>query len=177
MKKIVLSTLMLTLLSTNSLADNIIGGAIGYGAQEFELNNITNEGDEFNFDLYYRYMINKNIGVEAGWQSATGGIGSFIIDQISEVKDAHYSGPRIASYFQYPIFNETYAYAKLGVNKYKLDYLLNDISSNESDLGFEGSIGFEKRFKPGIGLNLEYRLINSSIIKANQFLIGFSYKF
>ena len=176
MKIVTLTTLLLTALSTNVWADSVIGTAVGYGAQQFDLNSETIDGDEFNVDIYYRYMLNQNIGFEGGWQAATGGIGSFMIEQISEIKDANYSGPRVATYLQYPIFNANYIYTKLGVNRYTLDYTLNDVSKSASDLGLEASLGLESRFDSGLGLNFEYRIVHSSFIKANQWLVGVSYQ-
>ena len=49
--------LCLTLFSSHSFAEHVVGAAIGYGTQEFKINQTTNDGDAFNLDAYYRYMI------------------------------------------------------------------------------------------------------------------------
>lgn len=177
MKKVSLSILCLALFSSYSFAEHVVGTAIGYGNQEFKLNQTSNDGDAFNFDAYYRYMINPYIGIEGGWTSAIGGIGSFIVGQVAEVEDANFSGPKVNLFLQYPFISNNFIYTKLGANKYTVDYTINKVSKNDSDVGFEASLGLESRFNSGLGLNMEYRNINNPIIKANQFMVGISYQF
>ncbi|MDD9196802.1 porin family protein [Aliivibrio sp. S3MY1] len=177
MKNIVKSILCITLISTNAFAEHVIGANVGYGNQTFKLNKTTNDGDAFNIDAYYRYMLTPFAGLEGGWTSSMGGIGSIIVGEFSEIKDASFSGPKASLFLQYPLINNNYIYTKLGVNKYTVDYTINDVSNDESKVGFEASLGFESRFSSGFGINVEYRNINNEIIKANQFMLGASYKF
>ncbi|MGR6835086.1 outer membrane beta-barrel protein [Aliivibrio wodanis] len=177
MKKISLSILCLTLFSSHSFAEHVVGAAIGYGTQEFKMNQTMNDGDAFNLDAYYRYMINPYIGIEGGWTAAVGGMGSFIVGQVAEVKDASFSGPKVSMFLQYPLISNSFIYTKLGANNYTVDYTINNVSKDDSDVGFEASLGIENRFNSGLGLNVEYRNINNPIINANQFMVGMSYKF
>ncbi len=177
MKSRPLSILFLILFSSYSFSEHLLGVALGYGNQEFKLNQTTNDGDAFNIDAYYRYMMNPYIGIEGGWTSAVGGIGSFIVAQVAEIEDARFSGPKINLFLQYPLSSNNYIYTKLGANNYTLDYTINRVSKEDSNAGFEGSLGLESRFNSGLGLNVEYKNINNPIIKANQFIMGMSYKF
>ncbi|MGR6831027.1 outer membrane beta-barrel protein [Aliivibrio wodanis] len=84
---------------------------------------------------------------------------------------------KLVWFLQYPLISNSFIYTKLGANNYTVDYTINNVSKDDSDVGFEASLGIENRFNSGLGLNVEYRNINNPIINANQFMVGMSYKF
>ncbi len=177
MKNKYLSIICLSLLSACANAEHIIGGAIGYGGQAFHLPQEANDGDVFTFDAYYRYMFNPYIGAEVGITTSFGGVGSYLVGQLSEVGDASFSGVSSSLFLQYEILNNTLAYTKLGINHYALDYTLNNVSKEASDMGLGGSLGLEYRFDFGLGMNIEYRHISHSLVDVNELMIGSSYQF
>ncbi|OCH16741.1 MULTISPECIES: outer membrane beta-barrel protein [unclassified Aliivibrio] len=181
MKKISLFVICLTLFPLHSFAEHIVGTAVGYGSQKFKLNDGGSFGDSFNLNTYYRYMINPYIGIEGGWTSGGGGIVSGLINIVSEVDDDTFYGPRTSAFLQYPLmenhFINNFIYTKLGANRYKVDYTIDNVSKSASDIGFEASLGLESRFNFGLGLNIEYKNITNPIIKANLLMVGMSYKF
>lgn len=157
---------------------HIIGADLTYGSLDINFKQVaTDLGDESGFDIYYRYMLNPFIGVEGGWTSAEGSIGSFLISQVSDVKDVSYSGPNAKIVFQYPIIADSFVYTKLGVNYYNVDYTFNKNEFDESHIGYEASIGLGTRFDFGLGFNLGYRYLDNKLVSSNQVVLGANFAF
>ncbi|SGZ00304.1 OmpA-like transmembrane domain protein [Moritella viscosa] len=179
MKKLIYGLVSLITIASMANADeNIIGGTLGYGTQEFNFKKHTaNDGDSFTFDLYYRRMATKNIGVDAGYIGSTGGIVSAFVGELSEIKDASFSGPRLSLYGQYPLNSSNVIYTKLGASFYQVDYTLNKVDQSDHEIGADLQLGWEMLLNSGIGVNLGYQYGKSSTVKMNNFYIGTSYHF
>lgn len=187
MKKALL--VAMSLLSAGAYAgesNHVVGGSIGYGVQDFESDDDKEfgAGDSFAGDIYYRYMLNNNFGIEAGLMSGTGGVASAISGIFSSVDNISYKGVRAAVYGQVPFSKSNYLYAKAGMSANQLDYDISgffssnevkSIESNGSD--FYGAVGWGIRFQSGLGLNLEYQYVPVQELKVQNFSIGMSYRF
>ncbi|WP_318450407.1 porin family protein [Photobacterium leiognathi] len=176
--KTAFTLLSLTLLSQTALAnENIIGGSIGYGTQDFNLKYDANDGDTVAFDIYYRHMLSDYMGVEAGYTRSYDGIFSDFTSLLSSADVSSYGGPRLSLYGQYPLSHGNALYAKVGVAYHDVDYKMNNVKHNESKVGADLQVGWEKRFHNGMGINVGYQFADSSILTMNNFYVGTSYRF
>ncbi len=170
--------LSLTLLSQAAVAnDNIIGGSIGYGAQNFKLKYDANDGDTVPFDVYYRHMLSDYMGVEAGYTRSSDGILSDFASILSTAYVSSYGGPRLSLYGQYPLSHGNSLYAKVGVAYHDVAYTVKDVKHHESKVGGDLQVGWEKRFHNGMGINVGYQFAHSSILTMNNLYVGTSYRF
>ncbi len=181
----------ISLLSAGAYAgesNHVVGGSIGYGVQDFE----SDDGKEFGAgdnlvgDIYYRYMLNDNFGIEAGLMSSTGngGIGTAISSIFASVDNISYKGARAVVYGQVPLSESNHLYAKAGMSANQLNYdvsgffssdVIKSIESDGSD--FYGAVGWGIRFQSGLGLNIEYQYVPVQELKVQNFSIGMSYRF
>ncbi|CAH1607283.1 OMP_b-brl domain-containing protein [Vibrio jasicida] len=154
---LVLSTLSLSAHATTN--KHIVGTNLGYGAVNYDAPTSEESGDMFLGEVYYRYMLTQNIGIEAGFKGAFDGIGSILVSPISEVTDTSFSGPRLSGYASYPLGAGFELYGKAGVTAYTLEYTykVNGQSRNieESSIGGEAAAGIGWSYKH-LGLNAEY---------------------
>jgi len=179
MKKLLCCLIPLITMSAMANADdNVLGGTLGYGTQEFNFKNHTaNDGDNFTYDLYYRRMMTKNIGVDAGYVDSIGGIFSGITGTFTELNVTEFSGPRLSLYGQYPLNSSNALYTKLGASYYQVDYTLNKVDKSEREVGVDLQLGWEIVFNSGIGINLGYQYGKNSILEMNNVYVGASYHF
>ncbi|MCL1058278.1 porin family protein [Shewanella gelidimarina] len=185
----ILTILVAGLLSCNAMAaegDHIIGGSVGYGANEldgFESDNSTS-GDNVVYDVYYRYMWHDNFGVEAGYFSGSSGVFSALGSIFGQINNIEYSGLRVTLYGEYILSERNRLYAKLGASANELSYKWgsswsNDElqSSNENDVDLYTAVGWEVRFHSGFGMNIEYQYIPIQALTAQNVNFGISYQF
>ena len=184
-----LSIVIASILSFGAMAgesNHIIGGNIGYGGQDFEADNGEKYGggDSVGIDVYYRYMLNDNFGLEGSIFSDSGGIASAFTGLISTVDNISYKGVRAAIYGQIPLSESNSLYAKLGASANELNYDVSGVfgsgttESIETDgTDFYGAVGWGIRFQSGLGLNLEYQYVPIQELIVQNFSIGMSYRF
>ncbi|GGI83308.1 membrane protein [Shewanella hanedai] len=179
----------ISLLSAGAYAgesNHVVGGSIGYGVQDFESNDGKefSVGDSFASDIYYRYMLNENFGIEAGLMAGTGGVASAISGIFASVDNISYKGARAVVYGQVPLSESNHLYAKAGMSANQLNYdvsgffssdVIKSIESDGSD--FYGAVGWGIRFQSGLGLNIEYQYVPVQELKVQIFSIGMSYRF
>lgn len=187
MKKVMLVAMSLACFGANAgELNHVLGGSVGYGVQDFESDN----GDEFGGgdsiggDLYYRYMLNDNLGFEAGIFSGSGGIASALTGIFTSVDNISYKGVRGVVYGQIPLSESNHLYGKVGMSANELSYDVTGIFNSderkriESDgSDFYGAVGWGIRFQSGLGLNLEYQYVPVQELKVQNFNIGLSYRF
>ncbi|AQS39417.1 Outer membrane protein beta-barrel domain [Shewanella psychrophila] len=184
-----LSIVIVSILSFGAVAgesNHIIGGNIGYGSQDFEADSGEKYGggDSVGIDVYYRYMLNDNFGIEGSVFSGSGGIASAFTDILTTVNNISYKGVRAAIYGQVPLSESNSLYAKLGASANQLNYDVTGIfgsgttKSIETDgTDFYGAVGWGIRFQSGLGLNLEYQYVPIQELIVQNFSIGMSYQF
>ncbi|HIF9169115.1 TPA: outer membrane beta-barrel protein [Photobacterium damselae] len=164
---------------------NVIGLNLGYGG----LNASTklkdfDSSDLFDGDLYYRRMFNENFGLEVGYRSSTGGLGSMLISPLTKITDISYYGPHTDLYANYPLTGGFSLYGKAGINYYKLDYTYQtNIEGKkqqhritDSELGGEIAAGVEWRYE-WLGFNLGYMYSKSDLIETSGVQFGTSIHF
>lgn len=169
---------MLSLNADASESPHILGGSLGYGSQEFETKTGKYDaGDTVNGDLYYRYMLNENVGFEAGYLAGSGGMVSAMVSTISEIKNLSYNGVRTTVYGEYALSSGNSLYAKLGAAYTQVSYEINKQDMDSDDVGFYGAVGWQYRFKSGFGLNLDYQYIPMKELELQGINFGVSYRF
>jgi hypothetical protein len=185
----ILTILVAGLLSCNAMAaegDHIIGGSVGYGFNEFDGfdNDDSSEGDNFVYDIYYRYMWHDNFGVEAGYFSGDAGVGTALTSIFTGIKNVEYSGFRLTLHGEYMLSERNRLYAKLGASANELSYERGSIFgsdefslSNENDVDLYTAVGWEVRFHSGFGMNIEYQYIPVQALTAQNVNFGISYQF
>ncbi len=184
-----LSIVLTSILSFSALAgesNHIIGGNVGYGGQDFETadGEQYGGGDSIGIDVYYRYMLNDNFGLEGSVFSGSGGVASVFTSFFSTVDNISYKGVRAAVYAQVPLSASNSLYAKLGASANQLNYDVSGVfgsgttESIETDgTDFYGAVGWGIRFQSGLGLNLEYQYVPIQELIVQNFSIGMSYQF
>lgn len=166
-----------------SESNHYIGGTLGYGFHDFETKDhgTANFSDSITADIFYRYMMNDNFGVEIGAMSGSGGAFSIFSDIWHDVKGLSYKGVRATAYGKLPLSASQSLYAKVGATHQWIDYDIvedKDRSSiSETDHGFYGAIGWEFRFRNGLGLNAEYQYAPMSNLTLNSYNVGINYPF
>ncbi|GIU42627.1 membrane protein [Shewanella sairae] len=183
----ILSVLIAWLLSCNALAaqgEHIMGVNVGYGSQDFEgvSSDSSTSGDNVMYDIYYRYMWQENLGVEAGYFSGSGGIMSAFVGIITKVNSIEYKGFRTALYGEYMLSRSNRLYAKLGASANELSYDLegrNDgvTSISDKDVDLFSAVGWGIRFNSDLGMNIEYQYIPIQELTVQNLSIGISYRF
>ncbi len=164
-------------------SDHYIGGTLGYGFHDFETKDhgSANFSDSITADIYYRYMINENFGVEVGGMSGSGGAFSIFSDIWHDVKGLSYRGVRTTAYGKIPLSASNSLYAKAGAAYQWIDYDVTQdkdrVSVSETDNGFYGAIGWEFRFRNGLGLNAEYQHVPMSNLTLRSYNVGVNYAF
>jgi len=159
-------------------SSHVLGGSLGYGAQEFETKNGKYDaGDSFTSDLYYRYMLNEHWGLEAGYLAGSGGVVSALVSAISDIKDLSYQGVRTTVYGEYALSRGNSLYAKLGAAYTKVSYEMDKQEMDSDDVGFYGALGWQYRFRSGFGLNLEYQYVPMKELELQGVNFGISYRF
>ncbi len=149
---------MFSLSAYASTNEHSIGANIGYGGLDYNGQNKFS-GDMLIGDLYYRYMPKHNFGLEIGYKSAIDGIGSTLVNAISEVSEDSFSGPRLSGYTSYALGSGFELYGKAGVTYYTYKYTYkengqsNDI--DQSSIGGEVSAGIGWNYKH-FGISAEY---------------------
>ncbi|HIH0879686.1 TPA: outer membrane beta-barrel protein [Vibrio cholerae] len=178
-----ISTLILTIFSLSANATtnkHIIGTNIGYGGVNYGAPTSEESGDMFLGEIYYRYMTMHNFGIEAGHKGAIDGIGSAIVNQISQISDASFSGLRLSGYGSYALGSGFELYGKAGVTYYTLEYTykVNDQTKNidHATIGGEvaGGIGWSYRY---FGLNVEYVYSKNSDFDSSGLMFGAQFRF
>ncbi|WP_394204700.1 porin family protein [Shewanella waksmanii] len=165
---------------------HIIGASVGLGVQDLDSteNHSSSGGDNYVGDIYYRYMWNANIGVEAGAFAGSSGIAGAIGGIFSRIADINYRGYRAVFYGQYPLSESNSLYLKAGASRNQLQYTLlegiggepsQEVDSNGTD--FYGALGWQLRFQSGIGINVEYQYVPIQTLTVQNFNIGVSYRF
>lgn len=187
MKKAVFVLMSVLVSSCYANADkHIIGGTVGYGFQDFDSTNTRDSepGDSFVGDLYYRYMQSEYFGAEAGFMSGTSGVVSAVSSVFSGIDNINYKGFRGTVYGQVPLSQSNHLYAKIGLSATQLEYDYSgafhsqEIKSVKSrGNNFYGAIGWEFRFRSGIGINLEYQYSPVQALQVQSLNIGTSYQF
>ena len=166
--------------------NHIIGGNVGYGSQDFEVDNSDKYGggDSVGIDAYYRYMLNDNFGIEGSLFSGSGCVVSVFTGIFSTADNIRYKGVRAAIYGQVSLSESNSLYAKLGASANQLNYDISGgfgsdtIESIETDgTDFYGAVGWGVRFQSGLGLNLEYQYVPIQALVVQNFSIGMSYRF
>ena len=72
----------------DALYQHSLGVNWGYGTSILDTKHVKDEeGDMFVGGYYYRYMLQKNFGVEAGYKDAVDGIGSLLSSPLASVED------------------------------------------------------------------------------------------
>ncbi|QFU23988.1 porin family protein [Shewanella eurypsychrophilus] len=160
-----------------------IGGTLGYGFHDFETkeHGTANFSDSITADIYYRYMVNDNFGVEVGGMSGSGGAFSIFSDIWHDVKSLSYRGVRTSAYGKLPLSASNSLYAKAGATHQWIDYDITQdkdrLGVSETDSGFYGAIGWEFRFNNGLGLNAEYQYVPMSNLTLKSYNVGVNYAF
>ncbi|HFQ4907365.1 TPA: porin family protein [Vibrio vulnificus] len=178
MKVIQLLFLMTLLGSVNAHAnENVIGTSLSYSTQEFSVkDHTTNDGDAIAIDLYYRKMLNPYLGIEGGWLATTGGVTSALVGTLSEIKDAQFNGSRLGVYAEFPFTSNVALYSKLAANYYKVEYSFENIDYEDSKIGGEVAVGAAMSIG-SVSLNLEYKYLQSTLIKSKGIGLGLSVHF
>ncbi|MCL1039532.1 porin family protein [Shewanella submarina] len=162
-----------------SESNHIIGGSVGYGALEYDNRNddVYDGGDGVALDLWYRYMLSDDWGVELGYMGGEGGYFRGIWDPISSIRNLQYSGARASVYRAFPIYSDGSLYGKVGYGLFDIDYDLNKVPQHSHDQGFVGAFGFEHRFSDQFGVNAEYQLIPLGDLTVFNINLGLSWRF
>ncbi|AMG31523.1 porin family protein [Grimontia hollisae] len=174
-----LATLSMT---ANAQTKHIIGADFGYGGSNYDVAHNKEDGDVFIGDIYYRYMVDTNWGIEAGYKGGFDGFASMLTSPITEVTDAGFGGPRISGYASYPLGAGFELYGKGGLTYYTLSYTVKDRNTghkqdyDDSSLGGEVAGGIAWGFEH-FGLNLEYNYAKNSDFSAGGVVFGAHVKF
>ena len=185
----ILTLVVAGLLSCSTMAaqgEHVVGGSVGYGFNDFDgiSDDDSSDGDNFVYDIYYRYMWHDNFGIEAGYFAGDAGLGSALTSVFNGIKNIEYSGFRTALYGQYQLSERNRLYAKLGVSANELSYdkgrpfssgEFTHESDNSQDL--YTAVGWEVRFHSGFGMNIEYQYIPIQELTAQNLNFGISYQF
>lgn len=169
----------ITLLSFHANAHHFtLGTNIGYGGHDFELSSKEfSGGDEFTNDYYARYQINSFFGVEIGYMTGVGGIGSVLVDAISEIKDIEYNGVRITSYGKLSLSKHSNIYGKLGFISQDVTYTFNGNKESDRSNGAFIAVGIAYQFSSGFGTNIEFQDVETDALDLKTLTIGISYAF
>ena len=163
-------------------SSHVVGGHLGgIGTQSYDMSQtIENEYEIVNMnmagDLYYRYMLNQNFGIEAGLM-AGGGAGILNWLGFTDVKNFHYLAGRTALHANLPLFLNTNLYGKLGGTAVRIGYEIDEKETDKTEYGLYGALGLEYRFNFGLGLNIQYQYIGTSNFDTESLLFGASYAF
>ena len=185
----ILTLVVAGLLSCGAMAaqgEHVVGGSVGYGFNDFDglADDDSGDGDNFVYDIYYRYMWHDNFGIEAGYFAGDAGIASAFTSIFTGIKNVEYSGFRATLYGQYMLSERNRLYAKLGVSANELSYDQGRPFSSgefthesESDQDLYTAVGWEVRFHSGFGMNIEYQYIPVQQLTAQNLNFGISYQF
>ncbi|EOA8958815.1 hypothetical protein ACIMS1_004499 [Vibrio harveyi] len=180
---VILFSFLSTMTSAYGIEKNSINFNFGYGSLsnkllvgEFKSSSV--DSDIASLAFSYRRMVSPNFGVELGYRSSFGGLGSMIISGITEVKDPSLYGPRIMIYGELPLNKYFGFHSRLGVNYTTLEYTSKQLNKevSNSEIGGEGSIGFHfniLRFSFGV----DYTQSLSRQFKSSIYSVGTSFKF
>jgi opacity protein-like surface antigen len=177
----ILPTMIMTANADEAPYQHIIGINWGYGSTVLDTKHAKNEeGDMFIGEYHYRYMIQPNLGIEAGYKDAVNGIGTILVSSLNSVKDISFSGPRVSAYADYPFGDIFSIYAKAGLTYYELEYTYKTENQSQdydkTSLGSEIAAGLSWGFKH-IGFNIEYNYANSDTLELDAVMLGASVRF
>ncbi|MDB2386476.1 porin family protein [Shewanella sp.] len=171
---------------TAAQAEQIIGGSLGYGFNEFKGVAADNNegGDNIVYDIYYRYMWHDSIGIEAGYFGGETGLSSAFVGIFTGIENVEYEGARAALYGQYLLSERNRLYAKVGMSTNKLSYDIKRPFSHdeyrhvvERGQDLYTAAGWEFRFHSGFAINVEYQYIPVQALTAQNLNFGLSYQF
>lgn len=187
--KIITQSALLLILPTVNMAANAddalyqhsLGVNWGYGTSILDTKHVKDEeGDMFVGGYYYRYMLQKNFGVEAGYKDAVDGIGSLLSSPLASVEDVTFSGPRLSGYAAYPFDSGFNIYGKAGLTYYTLDYTYKTDQQTEdyekSSMGGEVAAGISWDYKH-IGLSTEYNYAKNDSLELGTAMFGVKVRF
>ncbi|EGQ8188369.1 outer membrane beta-barrel protein [Vibrio cholerae] len=179
-----ISVCMLAIISMapNAHAKHVVGANLGYGGSNYDVTHNKEDGDAFMGELYYRYMVDTNWGIETGYKGGFNGFASMLTSPITEVTDTGFGGPRVSGYVSYPLGNGFELYGKGGLTYYTLNYTIRDRNTghkqyyDDSTLGGElaGGVTWGSEY---FGLNLEYNYATNDNFNVGGVVFGAYMKF